>query len=129
MALFTKSDRIAVAFIAVLILTGWGIRLALYRSEEADNIRVIRNAIKLPKSLDSLTVDFEDIFSPVNINDADAGELETLPMIGPVRAASIIEYREKHGPFNKAEDVMKIPGIGPVTYEKIKNQISVDSGE
>ena len=105
MALFTKRDRIAIACIATLVLIGWGIRLALYRPGEVDDIRIIRNAIKLPASLD------------------------TLPMIGPVRAKAIIEYREKHGPFNKTEDVTKVPGIGPATYEKIKKQIKAGSGE
>ncbi len=129
MALFTKRDRIAIACIATLVLIGWGIRLALYRSGEVDDIRIIRNAIKLPASLDTLSVEFEDIFSPVDINNAGASELEILPMIGPVRAAAIIEYREKHGPFNKTEDVTKVPGIGPATYEKIKKQIKAGSGE
>jgi len=129
MALFTKGDRIAIAFIAVLILTGWGIRLALHRSEEADDIRVIRNAIKLPASLDTLAVEFEDIYSPVDINNANASELETLPLIGSVKAAAIIDYREEHGPFLETEDIMKVPGIGPATYEKIKKQITAGSRE
>lgn len=127
MALFTKRDRIAIVCIAALILTGWGLKLALHRSEENDDIRVIRNAVKLPASLDTLTVGFPDIYSPVDINNADTGELEILPMIGPVRAAAIIEYREAHGPFIRIEDVTKVPGIGPATYEKIKKQITVNS--
>ena len=130
MALFTKRDRIAIAFIATLILTGWGLKLAIYRSRETENLRIIRNAVKLPsvlESIDSLTVEFPDIYSPVDINNADTGELETLPLIGPVKAAAIIEYREKHGFFTDIADIMKVKGIGPATYEKIRKRITVNS--
>ena len=130
MALFTKRDRIAIAFIAALILIGWGLKLAIHRSQETENLRIIRNAVKLPSALDSvdtLTVAFPDIYSPVDINSADIGELETLPMIGPVKAAAIIEYREKHGLFTDTADILKVKGIGPATYEKIRTQITVKS--
>lgn len=130
MALFTKRDRIAIAFIAALILTGWGLKFAVHRSQETENLRIIRNAVKLPlahESIDTLTVAFPDIYSPVDINNADTGELENLPMIGPVKAAAIIEYRKKHGFFTDIADIMKVKGIGPATYEKIRNQITVKS--
>ncbi len=129
MALFSKRDRIAIACISLLILIGWGIRLAQYRSREADSIRVIRNVIQLPASLDTLTTESPDIYSPVDINTADASELENLPMIGPVRATAIIEYRERNGPFVKIDDIMKVSGIGPAIFEKIEKQITVGSGE
>jgi len=130
MALFTKRDRIAIAFIAALILIGWGFKLAIHRFRETEDLRVIRNAVQLPPALesaDTLSGEFPDIYSPVDINNADTGELETLLMIGPVKAAAIIEYREKHGLFTDIADIMKVKGIGPATYEIIKKQITVNS--
>ena len=52
----------------------------------------------------------------ININLASAEELQTLARVGPVYAARIIDYREKNGPFEKPEDIMKVSGIGLKTY-------------
>ncbi len=61
----------------------------------------------------------------VNLNKADNTELETLPGIGPAKAAAIIEYREQNGPYQQIEDLKKISGIGPKSFEKLQNLISV----
>ena len=44
---------------------------------------------------------------PVNINKADVKALTSLEGIGKDRAQKIVEYREKNGPFQKVEDLMK----------------------
>jgi competence protein ComEA len=61
----------------------------------------------------------------VNLNRADASELETLPGIGPSKAEAIIEYRETNGSFKSIEDLKSISGIGDKTFEKLKELISV----
>lgn len=61
----------------------------------------------------------------VNINTASLAELDTLPGIGPVIAQRIIDYRTKNGPFAMIEDIQKVSGIGPVTYAKLKDLITV----
>jgi len=61
----------------------------------------------------------------VNINTADAAQLCTLPGIGESRAADIVAYREKNGPFESCEDIMKVPGIKTSAYEKIRDKITV----
>lgn len=48
----------------------------------------------------------------ININTATALELEALPSVGPTTAQAIISFRTKNGPFGKAEDLLKVPGIG-----------------
>jgi competence protein ComEA len=63
----------------------------------------------------------------VNINTATAAELETLPRIGPVTAQRIVEYREANGPFQTIEDIQNVPGIGPATFEGLKDLITVGS--
>lgn len=62
----------------------------------------------------------------VNINTADAALLCTLPGIGESRAAEIIAYREKNGPFESCEDIMSVSGIKTGLYEKICDRITVD---
>ncbi|HEY8346584.1 MAG TPA: helix-hairpin-helix domain-containing protein [Symbiobacteriaceae bacterium] len=55
----------------------------------------------------------------VSINRASAAELEQVNGIGPAIARAIVEYRTKHGPFQRLEDLEKVPGIGPRTMEKL----------
>lgn len=67
----------------------------------------------------------EDIVK-ININKASADELTQLKGIGPNYAERIVQYREKHGPFERVEDIEKIPGIGPKTIEANKDLMTVD---
>ncbi len=61
----------------------------------------------------------------ININTAAQFELESLPGIGPTTAQKIIEYREENGPFATIEDIINVSGIGPATFERIKDLITV----
>ncbi|MDP2983860.1 MAG: ComEA family DNA-binding protein [Candidatus Latescibacter sp.] len=126
MALFTRRDRIAIACISALILAGWGVRLLLLPKAPQD-VRIIRGAVSPPalfNPADSLAAKKAGESLLIDINAADAALLETLPMIGPVKAADIIQYREQHGRFLKPSDIMKVKGIGPGTYEKIEKRIT-----
>ena len=62
---------------------------------------------------------------PVNINTADAVQLQTLPGIGQVRARDIIADREANGPFRYPEEITRVSGIGQGTLEEILNYITV----
>jgi competence protein ComEA len=62
----------------------------------------------------------------ININTASSAELESLPGIGPTTAQKIIDYRDANGPFLSIEDIINVSGIGPGTYERIKDLITVD---
>lgn len=59
----------------------------------------------------------------VNINTASLEQLTTLDGIGEAYAERIIEYREKNGPFQSPEDLLKIKGIGEKTLEMNKDRI------
>jgi len=67
----------------------------------------------------------EQAQSLININTATSDRLCELPGIGESKAADIIAYREKNGPFETAEDIMKVPGIKLSLYEKIADKICV----
>jgi competence protein ComEA len=58
----------------------------------------------------------------LNLNTATAGQLETLPGIGPETAHSIVKGR----PYQTVEDVKNVKGIGDKTFEKMKPRIKVD---
>ena len=61
----------------------------------------------------------------IDINTADADALMSLPGIGKVKAAAIIEYREKYGRFVSTEELMEVRGIGQATYDKLKNRVTI----
>lgn len=61
----------------------------------------------------------------ININTADLEELQKIPGVGEVKAKRIIEYREEHGPFGAAEEITNVTGIGDVSYEKMKEYITI----
>ncbi|MDE0463377.1 MAG: helix-hairpin-helix domain-containing protein [Caldilineaceae bacterium] len=58
---------------------------------------------------------------PINVNTASLALLETLPGIGPAKAAAIIAER----PFNTVEELERVPGIGPKTMEAIAPLVKV----
>ncbi|HSO27508.1 MAG TPA: ComEA family DNA-binding protein [Anaerolineales bacterium] len=62
----------------------------------------------------------------ININTAPADTLELLSGIGPVMAARIVAYRAEIGGFKTIEEIMDVSGIGPATFEKLKDQITVE---
>jgi competence protein ComEA len=61
----------------------------------------------------------------ININTATAAEFERLPKIGPSIAQRIVEYRDAHGPFARIEDLQRVKGIGPATFEALKDSVTV----
>lgn len=62
----------------------------------------------------------------ININQADAETLQSLPRIGPETARRIIEERDRHGPYKKKEDLLRIKGIGRKTFKWLAPLISVE---
>ena len=60
----------------------------------------------------------------VNVNTADAEELETLTGIGPALAQAIVDYRAEHGDFTAAEDLLNVKGIGEAKLEGFRAEIT-----
>ena len=104
-------------------------------AEEAD-----RNAVNLARTLD----DGEQLPVPrageappagaaapapadslVDLNSADAAQLETLPRIGPALAERIIAWRDDNGGFTSVEDLLAVPGIGDTMLESLRDLVTV----
>lgn len=62
---------------------------------------------------------------PVDLNRCGESELVRLSGIGPVRAKSIVRWREENGPFDRVEDLERVPGIGPATVERLRGELLV----
>ena len=64
--------------------------------------------------------------APVNINTASATEIaDALNGIGLSKAQAIVDYREAYGPFNRADEIVFVRGIGGSTLENNKSDILV----
>lgn len=59
----------------------------------------------------------------ISINYASIEELIALTGIGPVMAQRIIDYRNENGLFQTLEQLQQVKGIGPKTYDKLKDDI------
>lgn len=62
---------------------------------------------------------------PLDINTADADQLQALPGIGPVLARRIVAYREENGPFTQLQQLMQVQGIGQNRMEQILDYITI----
>ncbi|MFH1910177.1 MAG: ComEA family DNA-binding protein [bacterium] len=66
-----------------------------------------------------------NVSGAVNLNSASSSQLDGLPGIGPAYAQRIIEYREANGGFKSIEEIENVKGIGPKTFEKLRDLITV----
>jgi competence protein ComEA len=62
---------------------------------------------------------------PVNVNSANADQLDVLPGVGPATAAAIVSHREQHGPFQTVEQLGDVRGIGPAKLDALRGLVTV----
>jgi competence protein ComEA len=62
---------------------------------------------------------------PVNINTADAAQLQLVPGIGPSTAEKILQMRKSYGAFKSVNALAAIRGIGPKRLEKMRKYLTV----
>lgn len=101
--------------------------------EDGQQLQIPDTSGNVPGAASTSTGPFTVITTPgatqnssdlVNINTATLDQLDTLPGIGPTIAQKIIDYRTQHGPFANIEDIMNVSGVGPATFDNIKNLIT-----
>jgi competence protein ComEA len=63
--------------------------------------------------------------APINLNTATSEELQLVPGIGPVTAEKILQMRKSYGAFKSVDDLSAIRGIGPKRLEKMRKYLTV----
>jgi competence protein ComEC len=61
----------------------------------------------------------------VDINSATVEQLVGLPLIGNVRAKAIVDHRTQHGPFASVDKLLEVKGIGPATFNSVRDRVKV----
>ena len=61
--------------------------------------------------------------APLDLNTATLEQLEALPGIGPVTAQKILDYRQAHGAFHSVTELQGVPGIGPAHMAQLKGLV------
>lgn len=113
---FLQKPGTAVLLLCLAFGLGFFFGAQSVRSRSGDTVTVVRGeAAALAASA----------AAPVNINTADASELELLPGIGPALAARIVAYREEKGPFSYCYELTDVSGIGSSIYEGLQGLITV----
>jgi competence protein ComEA len=61
---------------------------------------------------------------PVHLSTATLEQLDSLPGVGPVTAQKILDYREQHGAFTSVDELDAVPGIGPARLEQLRELVA-----
>jgi competence protein ComEA len=89
----------------------------------------MHHLIKLVLSL-AMLVSMQVYAGPVDINTADVSILAgAIDGVGEKKAATIVAYRDAHGPFNSVDELSKVKGIGAVTVDKNRHNLMVVTPE
>ena len=103
-----------------------GQQIRVYTEEEAAQMAQQGSLPSLPGAEAAAGQKEGQEASKVNINTAGKDELMTLTGIGETRAEAILAYRQETGGFQAPEDLMQVEGIKEKTFEKLKDQITVN---
>jgi competence protein ComEA len=123
---FTPQETKALLFLLAALLVGSGI--TLYKRSHP---RFAPGLILEQKRVDAADQDRsglneEQQGAKININQATADQLQLLPGIGPALSKRIVECREANGRFERIEDLMQVRGIGPKTFERMRDCLTVE---
>lgn len=111
-----KREKLVLLVIITILILGLIVR---YYQKQSVSVNLIEGGF---------TVDSgpSEIFTRININEADEGTLAMLKGVGPSLAKRIVDYRTKNGRFGSIEELKKVKGIGEKLLNHIKDEVSVE---
>jgi competence protein ComEA len=61
---------------------------------------------------------------PLHLNSATLEQLDALPGVGPVTAQKILDFRDENGGFASVDELDAVPGIGPARMEQLREAVA-----
>jgi comEA protein len=152
---FTQTEIIVILFLAGLFILGYiyvefikndrsgenkyvdyskeDSLFALYSSIDSEDFSLIsdlnikKSVLELSDTIAYVKKDFSSLTEKsINLNAAGIEELVKLPGIGEKTAEKIIELRTERGKFKRLEELMDVKGIGEVKFNKIKKYLYIE---
>lgn len=93
--------------------------------EDGEHVHLPREGEEPPVPPGGAAGEGTDPAGRVDLNHATAEQLQTLPGIGPAKAAEIVRHREEHGPFAVPGDLRDVAGIGEATFQRLADLVTV----
>ena len=116
----TRNERVTLAMLAASALAALGV---LWWQRQKPTLTIVA----APASVQAAQWDAAlALARQVDVNTATVAELERLPGIGPSLARRIADDRAAHGPFHRPEELQRVKGIGPQTYDDLKSYVTVN---
>ena len=117
------SDAADTVYHNLAALLSDGLRVYVPTVEETKDLSVPERTLTVGDTGGIGTLTDEKETGKVNLNTAGLEELMTLSGIGEAKAQSIIQYREKVGPFQSIEEIKNVSGIGDAMFERVRESI------
>lgn len=126
MGKLTRTETVCLAAAAVSLALAVGVRLTAPSGEPVSMAPADRSQAVWTENAPVSEDPARPMGLKIDINSADADTLALLPGVGEVLAGRIIGYREENGAFAEISDIMAVEGIGPGTFDKIKDYITAE---
>ena len=124
MRLFIKQIRRTFAAASLVAMMGLPAERAAQDLDYSIDALIDREAADIdPEDIALLVLLRRD---PLDINRAGRTELEQLPWITPALAGAIVAWRERHGPFGNAGELVRVQGFTPVLVSRISPFVRVE---
>lgn len=65
----------------------------------------------------------------VNLNTASAALLSYVSGLSSRTAQAVVSYRDQHGKFHKREQLLEVPGIGPMAFQQAAGFLRIPDGD
>jgi len=89
------------------------------------SVNAVANVPAFNGDFQQLSAMQENASATIDINNASADELATLPGIGTKKAIAIVAYRKLNGKFASVEELVNVKGIGPKMMAKLNGFVSI----